>query len=151
MKKLLIIFLMVACVAIFIAVTWPAQAQAANTCNLSGADRLELRRYGRFSEGTKTRYADTTDAAIMALPTTWEDDDPAYDVLNDYYYHSRRYAFAIYWQGGTMLHYIDIKQSTITDALYIIILPADLGGHGCLVFADPLDGGVEAWLDSIVQ
>ena len=151
MKKLLLILLLVACVAIFIAVTWPAQAQAANTCNLSGADRLELRRYGRFSEGTRSRFAETTDPALMAAPMAWEDDDPAYDVLNDYYYHSRRYAFAIYWQGGTMLHYIDIKRSTVTDALYIIILPADSGGHGCLVFADPLDGGVEAWLDSIVE
>lgn len=150
MRKLILgLVLMAVCAAIFVAVTWPAQA--ANTCNLSGADRIEVRRYGRFSEGTKTRYAETSDPAIMAEPTTWEDDDPAYDVLNDYYYHSRRYAFVIYWQGGTMLHYIDIKQSTIADALYVIILPADLGGHGCLVFADPRDGGVEAWLDSIVE
>lgn len=134
----------------FVAVTWPVQA--INDCNLSGADRLELRRYGRFSEGTKTRYAETNDPTLMAVPTTWEDNALQ---IEDYYYNSRRYAFAIYWQGETMLHFVDVKRSTITDALYVIVIPDDrkddTGNHGCILFADPLDGGVEAWLDSIIE
>lgn len=129
-------------VAIFVAVTWPADA--ANSCNLSGADRVEVVRFDRPS-----RYAETTDAEWMAVPTTWESSQSWEAVLERYRYEARRYAWVTYYAGETALHYVDVKRGD--GVLYAIVLPADRGGHGCAIVQDDLDGYVETWLDWIVQ